>query len=88
LRVTDTLRRFMKANGLNKRQRVTSRQTAGADRAEARLFDREIRSYEAEFVGGLCIGIVIMDPEGAHRSGEWQTPILFGVLDESLAACL
>ena len=27
----DTLRRFMKANGLDKRRRVTSRQTAGAD---------------------------------------------------------
>ena len=49
----DTLRRFMKAKGLNKRRRVTSRQTAGADRAEARLFDREIRSYEAEYVNGL-----------------------------------
>jgi CheY-like chemotaxis protein len=35
----DTMRRFMKANGLDKRRRVTSRQTAGADRAEARLFD-------------------------------------------------
>jgi len=32
---------------------VTSRQTAGAERAEARLFDREVRSYEAEYVNGL-----------------------------------
>src|ERR1700690_1847589 len=48
-----TLRRFMKANGLGKRRRVTSRQTAGADRAEARLFDREIRSYEAAYGNGL-----------------------------------
>ena len=36
-----TLRRFLKANGLDKRRRVTSRQTAGADGAEARLFDRD-----------------------------------------------
>src|SRR3984893_3708900 len=42
-----TLRRFLKAHGLEKR-RVTSRRTDGADRAEARLFDREVRSYEAE----------------------------------------
>src|SRR5712692_4881468 len=48
-----TLRRFLKANGLDKRRRVTSRQTAGADRAEARLFDREVRSYEAAYVNGL-----------------------------------
>jgi hypothetical protein len=39
-----TLRRFMKANGLDKRRRVTSRQTDGADRAEDRLADREIPS--------------------------------------------
>jgi hypothetical protein len=85
----DTLRRFMKANGLNKRRRVTSRQTAGADRAEARLFDREIRSYEAEFVGGLWH----WDCHHGSRKvltarGEWQTPILFGVLDDrSRLAC-
>ena len=48
-----TLRRFLKANGLAKRRRVTSRRTEGAERAEARLVDREIRSYEAEYVNGL-----------------------------------
>jgi len=48
-----TLRRFLKAHGLEKRRRVTSRRTAGAERAEARLFDREVRSYEAEYVGGV-----------------------------------
>ena len=53
----DTLRRFMKANGLDKRRRVTSRQTAGADRAEARLFDREIRGPRSpghDAQGGPC----------------------------------
>ena len=79
----DTLRRFMKANGLGKRRRVTSRQTAGADRAEARLLDREIRSYEAEYVNGLWH----WDCHHGSRKvltarGEWQTPILFGVLDD------
>ena len=85
----DTLRRFMKANGLDKRRRVTSRQTAGADRAEARLLDREIRSYEAEYVGGLWH----WDCHHGSRKvltarGEWVTPILFGVLDDrSRLAC-
>ena len=84
-----TLRRFLKANGLNKRRRVTSRQTAGADRAEARLFDREIRSYEAEYVNGLWH----WDCHHGSRKvltarGEWQTPILFGVIDDrSRLAC-
>src|ERR1700682_965291 len=79
----------MKANGLDKRRRVTSRQTAGAERAEARLFDREIRSYEAEYVGSLwhwdCHhgSRKVLD-----RRGEWVTPILFGVLDDrSPLAC-
>ncbi len=85
----DTLRRFMKANGLDKRRRVTSRQTAGADRAEARLFDREVRSYEAAYVNGLWH----WDCHHGSRKvltarGEWQTPILFGVLDDrSRLAC-
>ena len=70
----DTLRRFMKANGLDKRRRVTSRQTAGADRAEARLFDREVRSYEAAYVNGLWH----WDCHHGSRKvltarGEWQT---------------
>ncbi len=85
----DTLRRFMKANGLDKRRRVTSRQTAGADRAEGRLFDREVRSYEAAYVNGLWH----WDCHHGSRKvltarGEWQTPILFGVLDDrSRLAC-
>ena len=79
----------MKANGLDKRRRVTSRQTAGAERAQARLFDREVRSYEAEYVNGLWH----WDCHHGSRKvltarGEWRTPILFGVLDDrSRLAC-
>jgi putative transposase len=84
-----TLRRFLKAHGLEKRRRVTPRRTDGADRADARLFDREVRSYEAEYVNGLwhwdCHhgSKKVLTPRG-----EWQTPILFGVLDDrSRLAC-
>ena len=84
-----TLRRFMRANGLDKRRRVTSRRTDGAERAETRLADREIRSYEAEYVGSLwhwdchhCSRKVLT------ARGEWVTPILFGVVDDrSRLAC-
>ncbi|HXV06718.1 MAG TPA: IS481 family transposase, partial [Burkholderiales bacterium] len=48
-----TLRRFMRANGLAKRRRLSPRRTEGAERAEARLVAREVRSYEAEHVNGL-----------------------------------
>ena len=71
----DTLRRFMKANGLDKRRRVTSRQTAGAERAEARLFDREVRSYEAEYVNGLWHWDCHHgSQEGAHRTRRVADP--------------
>jgi transposase InsO family protein len=85
----DTLRRFMQANGLVRRRRASSRRTQGAERAEARLIDREIRSYEAEYVNGLWH----WDCHHGSRKvlterGEWQTPILFGVLDDhSRLAC-
>lgn len=84
-----TLRRFLKANGLSKRRRLTSRQTVGADRAEARFLEREVRSYEAEYVGGL----LHWDCHHGSRKvlttrGELVTPILFGVLDDrSRLAC-
>ena len=84
-----TLRRFMKANGLDKRRRLTPRHTDGAERAEVRILDREIRSYEAEYVGGLWH----WDCHHGSRKvltarGEWQTPILFGVIDDrSRLAC-
>ena len=84
-----TLRRFMKANGLDKRRRLTPRTTDGAERAEARILDREIRSYEAEYVNGLWH----WDCHHGSRKvltqrGEWATPILFGVVDDrSRLAC-
>ena len=78
-----TLRRFLKANGLNKRRRLTSRRTQGAERAEARFLDREVRSYEASHVGGL----VHFDCHHCSRKvltarAEWATPILFGMLED------
>jgi putative transposase len=84
-----TLRRFLKASGFNKRRRITSRRTEGAERAEARFLDREVRSYEVEYVGSL----LHFDAHHGSRTvltpkGEWVTPILFGVLDDrSRLAC-
>ncbi|HEY7384981.1 MAG TPA: DDE-type integrase/transposase/recombinase [Beijerinckiaceae bacterium] len=84
-----TLRRFMRANGLDKRRRLTSRTTDGAERAEARIVEREVRRYEAEYVNGLWH----WDCHHGSRKvitarGEWVTPILLGVLDDrSRLAC-
>jgi len=68
---------------------VTARRTDGAERAEARIADREVRGYEAEYVNGLWH----WDCHHGSRKvlterGEWMTPILFGVLDDrSRLAC-
>jgi transposase InsO family protein len=84
-----TVRRFLAAHGLTRRRPMTTRQTAGALAAKARLEAREVRGYEAEYVNGLwhwdC-------HYGSRRvltpRGEWRTPILFGVLDDhSRLAC-
>ena len=84
-----TVRRYCKTHGLHKRRRLTSRKTAGAERAEARLAAREVRSYEAEY----CSGLWHWDcHEGSRKvltpRGEWATPLLFGVIDDrSRLAC-
>jgi putative transposase len=84
-----TLRRFMRANGLDKRRRITPRRTEGAERAEARIVDREVRRYEAEYVNGLWHWDCHHGSRKVITSrGEWVTPILFGVLDDrSRLAC-
>jgi putative transposase len=84
-----TLRRFLKAHGLAKRRRLTSRQTEGARLAEARLLDREVRSYEAEYVGGLWHWDAHVGSRKVVTSrGEWLAPVLFGVFDDrSRLAC-
>ncbi len=84
-----TLQRFFKAHGLEKRRRLTSRRTEGAIMAEARLAEREVRSYEAEFVNQLWH----WDFHHGSRKvltprGEWQTPLLLGIIDDrSRLAC-
>jgi putative transposase len=84
-----TLRRFLAAHGLHKRRPLTARQTSGATIAQARLEEREVRSYEAEHVGALWH----WDFHHGSRKvltarGEWQTPFLLGILDDrSRLAC-
>lgn len=78
-----TIRRFLKAQGLYKRRRLGARRTAGVERAEARLIEREVRSYEAEYVGSLWHfdahhgSLKVITPRG-----EWFQPVLFGVIDD------
>jgi transposase InsO family protein len=84
-----TVRRFMKAQGLFRRKRLTSARTPGALAAEARLDHLEVRSYEATHVNGLWH----WDCHSGSKKvvtprGELVVPVLFGVLDDrSRVAC-
>jgi transposase InsO family protein len=84
-----TVRRYMKAVGLAKRRRLSSKETAAVHEAERRLEEREVRSYEAAYVNGLWH----LDVHPGSRkvltpAGEWVTPQLLGVLDDrSRLAC-
>ena len=77
-----TVRRFFRAHGLEKRRRVTSCQTEGAQRAEARLADREVRGYEVEYVGQLFHWDGHYGSLKVLTGGQWETPILIAVKDD------
>jgi transposase InsO family protein len=78
-----TIRRFFKAQGLFRRRRLSARRTAGVERAEARLMQREVRSYEADHVGALWHvdahhgSLKVITPRG-----EWYQPVLIGIIDD------
>lgn len=84
-----SVRRFMQARGLLRQPRAKARLTAGQQKALARLEEREVRSYEAEYVNQLWHldfhhgSLPVLTP-----SGEWAYPLLFGTLDDcSRLAC-
>jgi len=75
--------RYMKSHALIRRSLPRGKMTPGLQKAEARLQAREVRSYEAEYVGGLWHldfhkgPLKILTPEG-----EWVTPVLLAILDD------
>lgn len=85
-----TVLRYMKAAGLLRQRRRRKRgETAGTLEAVERFERRDVRSYEADHVGGLWH---LDFHEGSRpvltRRGEWVKPWLFGCLDDrSRVAC-
>jgi transposase InsO family protein len=78
-----TVRRYMKSVGLTKRRRIGGEPTEGKRLAERRLDEREVRSYESEYVNGLwhadfhCGRKKVLLP-----TGEYATPIALGLVDD------
>lgn len=87
LRSYCTVRRYMQAHGLLRKRRPP-KQRPGELRAERRREQREIRSYEAEYVGSLWHfdfhhgSLKVITPQG-----EWRTPIALGILDDHSRLC-
>lgn len=84
-----TVRRFLKSQGMFPRKRLSRRDTEGAARAEARLANFEVRSYEAEYVHGLWHSDFHVGSRNVlTKNGRWVTPHLFGAIDDrSRIAC-
>jgi putative transposase len=88
LRSYSTVRRYMKTHGLVRRARPAPKGRPGEARAAQRRQSREIRSYEAEYVGSLWHldfhhgSLKVL----THR-GQWQRPIVLGILDDHSRLC-
>jgi putative transposase len=83
-----TVRRYMHAHGMTRKPRRQPRDRPGEARAEMRRQTREIRSYEAEYVGSLWhldfhhSSLKILTPGGV-----WLRPIALGILDDHSRLC-
>lgn len=89
LRSYSTLRRYMVAQGLVRKPRLKPKQYPGELRAAQRREQREIRSYETEYVGALWHfdfhhgSLQVVSPRG-----QWQRPLALGILDDHSRYCV
>jgi putative transposase len=88
LRSYSTVRRYMQARGWVRKRRAAVKGRPGEIRAAQRRERREIRSYEAEYVGSLWHldfhhgSLPVLTP-----CGQWQRPLLLGILDDHARLC-
>ena len=88
LRSYSTVRRYMQAHGWVPRPRLQARGRPGEALAETRRQTREIRSYEAAYVGSLWHldfhhgSLKVLTP-----GGQWLRPIALGILDDHSRLC-
>lgn len=88
LRSYSTVRRYMKAHGLVRRRRPAAKGRAGEARAAIRRERREIRSYEAEYVGSLWhLDFHHGSLKVLTERGQWQRPLALGILDDHSRLC-
>jgi putative transposase len=78
-----TVRRYMRSVGLTRRAKLGGEPTEGKRRAERRLDEREVRSYEHEYVNGLWH----LDFHHGRKKvlverGAYVTPLALGIIDD------
>jgi transposase InsO family protein len=83
-----TLIRTMQSHGLVKRRRQGPAGSPGAERAERRLEQREVRSYDSQYTNALWH---LDYHHGSVRvllaNGKWAYPVLLGILDDHSRLC-
>jgi len=83
LRSYCTVRRYMQGHGMIRKPRARVLGRLGEILAAQRREQREVRSYEAEYVGALWHGdfhhgrLKVITPDGG-----WERPIALGILDD------
>jgi transposase InsO family protein len=83
-----TVRRYMQAQGLVRKRRERPKLRPGELRAAERREAREIRSYEAEYVGSLWhLDFHHGSLKVLTATGQWQRPLVLCVLDDHSRVC-
>jgi putative transposase len=87
LRSYATVRRYLQAHGLVRQPRPQPRH-AGEARAADRRQAREVRSFEAEYVGSLWhLDFHHGSLKVLTTRGQWQRPLALGILDDHSRLC-
>ena len=88
LRSYCTVRRYMQAHGLLRQPRVRPKGRPGEVVAAERRENREVRSYEAEYVGSLWhLDFHHGSLQVLTSRGQWQRPIALAILDDHSRLC-
>jgi putative transposase len=85
---SSTVRRWMREHGLRRQPHRRQRDTEAAEQARRRFEEREVRSYEAEYVNGLWhLDFHDGSRNVLTRGGRWMTPKLLALLDDRSRLC-
>jgi putative transposase len=83
-----TVKRFMQTHGWARRPKLRPRERPGEVVAEKRRTTREVRSYEAEYVGALWhLDFHHGSKKVLTHGGQWLRPIALGIIDDHSRLC-